>query len=381
MASQQRLPHPESTLKWSSLMKLFVAGLSFKTAPVAVREQLAVQPGRLRCYGCRLKLRGGLSEVVLVSTCNRVEIYGVTSQVHGRVEALFQELSNSATDFSPYLYVKEGAAAIEHLFSVVSGLDSMVLGETEITGQVKQAYQAAQEARLTGRWTNRLFQTAFQTAKEIRTQTGIGRGSTSVGSVAVELAERIFDRDLSGKTVMIIGAGKMGEACVRHLAKKAARAVLVTNRSYERAVNLASEFGGQAVHFDQLLSAMAQADIVVSSTGCPHTIVKREDLAALMAVRRNRPLFLVDIAVPRDIDPAVQQLPSVYLYNVDHLEAIVRENVRMREQELTHCRSIIIERAAALLERLSPSPDTRPLRSVPAPLSDWVLGEVAACHA
>jgi glutamyl-tRNA reductase len=361
-------------------MKLFVAGLSYKTAPVAVREKLAVQAGRLPCYGCRLKLRGNLAEVVLVSTCNRVEIYGLAPVVRGRVESLFQELSGTDLDFSPHLYVKEGAAAIEHLFSVVSGLDSMVLGETEITGQVKQAYQAAQAARLSGRVTNRLFQTAFQVAKEVRTQTGIGRGSTSVGSVAVELAERIFDRDLSQKTVMIIGAGKMGEACVRHLAKKAARAVLVTNRSYDRAVNLASEFGGLAIHFDELGSALAEADIVVSSTGCPHTILNREDLAAIMPARRNRALFLVDIAVPRDIDADVQELPNVFLYNVDHLESIVRENVRMREQELASCRQIIAERAAALMPRLVPAP--RPAAALPdnSRSPDWVLGGLSACH-
>jgi glutamyl-tRNA reductase len=361
-------------------MKLFVAGLSYKTAPVAVREKLAVQAGRLRCYGCRLKLRGNLAEVVLVSTCNRVEIYGLAPVVRGRVESLFQELSGTDLDFSPYLYVKEGASAIEHLFSVVSGLDSMVLGETEITGQVKQAYQAAQSARLSGRVTNRLFQTAFQVAKEVRTQTGIGRGSTSVGSVAVELAERIFDRDLSQKTVMIIGAGKMGEACVRHLAKKAARAVLVTNRSYDRAVNLASEFGGRAIHFDELGSALAEADIVVSSTGCPRTILNREDLAAIMPARRNRALFLVDIAVPRDIDADVQELPNVFLYNVDHLESIVRENVRMREQELASCQQIIAERAAALMPRLVPAP--RPAAALPdnSRSPDWVLGGLSACH-
>jgi len=360
-------------------MKLFVAGLSYKTAPVAIREKVAVSAGRVRCCGCRLKLRGALSEVVLVSTCNRVELYGVAPVVKGKVEQLFQELGGTDTDFSPYLYVKEGAEAVEHLFSVVSGLDSMVIGETEITGQVKQAYQAAQQARLTGPLTNRLFQTALQTAKEIRTQTAIGKGSTSVGSVAVELAERIFDRDLSGKTVMIIGAGKMGEACVRHLAKKAACTVLVANRSFERAQGLATDFGGRAVHFDQLLPTMVEADIVVSSTGCPHTILNREDLAAIMPARRNRPLFLVDIAVPRDIDADVQELPNVYLYNVDHLEAIVRENVKSREQELVRCRAIIAERAATLLARLFPTaPTPRPLVTRTEP--DWVLGTVATCQ-
>ena len=360
-------------------MKLFVAGLSYKTAPVEVREKLAVQTARLRCHGCRLKLAGGLAEVVLVSTCNRVEIYGVTSPANRGLARLFQLLSDSEFDFSPYLYLKEGAEAVQHLFSVASGLDSMVLGETEITGQVKQAYQAAQEAKLTGRVTNRLFQTALQTAKEIRTQTGIGRGATSVGSVAVELAERIFDRDLSGKTVMIIGAGKMGEACVRHLAKKAARAVLVANRSYDRAVSLAAEFNGQAVHFDDLLPAMTGADIVVSSTGCPHTILNAADVASIMPARRNRPLFLIDIAVPRDIDADVQRLDNVYLYNVDHLEAIVRENVRLRAQELARCEQIIAERAAALMERFAPAPE-RDRRPVSASPPAWALGGALACR-
>ena len=341
-------------------MKLFVAGLSYKTAPVEVREKLAVHPSRLRCYGCRLKLAGGLSEVVLVSTCNRVEIYGVTGWPKGSVQRLFQQLCTQEVDLSSYLYVKEGVQAIEHLFSVASGLDSMVIGETEITGQVKQAYLAAQEAHLTGRITNRLFQTALQVAKEIRTQTAVGRGATSVGSVAVELAERIFDQDLSSRTVMIIGAGKMGEACVKHLAKKGARSVLVSNRSYERALNLANEFGGRAVRFDECRAALAEADIVVSSTGAPQTILHREDIAASMAARRNRPLFLIDIAVPRDIDPEVQQLPNVYLYNVDHLERLVQENVRLREQELVRCRAIIQERSTALMARFNTPAPSRP---------------------
>jgi glutamyl-tRNA reductase len=358
-------------------MKLFVAGSSYKTAPVEIREKLAVPAARLRCCECRLKLTVNVSELVLVSTCNRVELYGVSILGGPKVARLFQEISGSDFDFSPYLYVKEGAEAIEHLFSVCGGLDSMVIGETEITGQVKKAYLAAQEAKLTGRITNRLFQTALQTAKEIRTQTGIGRGSTSVGSVAVELAERIFDRDLSDKTVMIIGAGKMGEACVRHLAKKAARAVLVANRSYDRALNLATEFGGRAVDFEEFLSAMTEADIVVSSTGCPQTILHRDEVAAVMQARRHRPLFLIDIAVPRDIDADVQQLDGVYLYNVDHLEAIVRENVRSREQELARCHEIISERAAALLARFAPIPE-RVHVSASDTNPHWVLSGVPA---
>ena len=356
-------------------MKLFVAGLSYKTAPVSLREKLAVHPSRLRCHGCRLKLAGNLSEVVLLSTCNRVEIYGVGPWVNGNVYRLFQQLAGTDADFAPHLYVKEGVEAIKHLFSVASGLDSMVIGETEITGQVKQAYQAAQDAKLTGRVTNRLFQTALQVAKEIRTQTAIGRGATSVGSVAVELAERIFDHDLSAKTVMIIGAGKMGEACVRHLAKKGARSILVANRSYERALNLAAEFGGKAVPIEQMLPTLREADIVVSSTGCPDTILGRAEVASVMPQRQNRPLFLIDIAVPRDIDADVQELPNVYLYNVDHLEALVRENVKMREQELAQCQEIIHERSTALFARFSPPAQHQPSKPLPAP---WALADAVA---
>ena len=359
-------------------MNLFVAGLSYKTAPVELREKLAVHPTRLRCHGCRLKLGAGLAEVVVVSTCNRVEVYGVTPKVNGNIPHLFQLLAGSSDDFSPYLYVKEGAEAAQHLFSVASGLDSMVLGETEITGQVKQAYLAAQDAKLTGRVTNRLFQTALQVAKEIRTQTAIGRGATSVGSVAVELAERIFDHDLSAKTVMILGAGKMGEACVRHLAKKGARSILVSNRSYDRALNLATEFGGRAIRFDEYLAAMAEADIVVSSTGAPDTILHRSEVASVMAARHHRPLFLIDIAVPRDIDADVDQLENVYLYNVDHLDAIMSENLRLREQELHRCHAILQKHTEVLLAKLAPAP--KPAAALSAPSAPaWALNPALAC--
>ena len=360
-------------------MKIFVAGLSYKTAPVALREKLAVHPTRLHCHGCRLKLGANLSEVVLLSTCNRVEIYGVTPEVHGNVHGIFRHLAASDADFSPHLYIKQGAEAVEHLFSVASGLDSMVIGETEITGQVKLAYQAAQNAQLTGRVLNRVFQTALQTAKEIRTETGIGRGATSVGSVAVELAEKIFDHDLSQKTVMILGAGKMGEACVKHLNKKGAKSVLVSNRSFERAQLLAAEFGGRAIRFDNYLQAMEEADIVVSSTGCPHTILHREEVAQVMQARRNRPLVLVDIAVPRDIAADVQELNNVYLYDVDDLQVIVSENVKHREQELARCEAIIGKRIGEVLARFNPAP-ARVRREEVQP-ARWAFGGATACAA
>lgn len=332
-------------------MNIFVAGLSYKTTPVELREKIAVHRSRLQCSGCRLKLRGGLSEVVLLSTCNRVEIYGVSPWIHGRVQQLFQELTGSDFDFTPHLYVKEGVEAAKHLFAVAGGLDSMVLGETEITGQVKSAYEAAKAAGLTGKKMNRLFQTAMQAAKEIRTKTVIGRGATSVGSVAVELTGKIFGRDLSDKTVMILGAGKMGEACVKHLAKRGAKTVLVSNRSFERAEKLAAGFGGRAVRLEDSRAAMIEADILVSSTGSPDIVLKREDVAAILPARRNRPLVLVDIAVPRDIDPAVQELPNVFLYNIDDLEAVVRENTKNREKELSFCTAVIDKRAAELMKR------------------------------
>jgi glutamyl-tRNA reductase len=359
-------------------MKIFVAGLSYKTAPVELREKLAVHPSRLRCCGCRLKLAANLSEVVLVSTCNRVEIYGVIEGAGRNLETIFQYLSGLSLDLSPYLFVKEDSEAVQHLFAVAGGLDSMVLGETEITGQIKLAYEAARDAKLTGRVLNRVFQTALQTAKEIRTQTGIGRGATSVGSVAVELAERIF-KSLSDKTVMILGAGKMGEACVRHLNKKGARSVLVSNRSFERAQTLAGEFGGRAIRFDDYLTAMEEADIVVSSTGCPHTILQREGVAQVMASRRNRPLVLIDIAVPRDIASEVQEINGVYLYDVDDLEVIVRENVRSRQQELNSCRAIIEKRAGEVMARFNP---VRKLeREIVVAEPAWSLAGMSVCHA
>lgn len=354
-------------------MKIFVAGLSYKTTPVEVRERLAVQRARLQCSGCRLKLRGGLAEVVLLSTCNRVEIYGVAPWIQGRVLALFQELTNSDFDFTPHLYVKEGADAADHLFAVASGLDSLVIGETEITGQVKNAYQAAKAAGLVGKQMNRLFQTAFAVAKKTRTRTGIGRGATSVGSVAVELAEKVFDRDLSAKTVMILGAGKMGEACVKHLAKRGAQTVLVANRSVERAEKLAAEFGGRAVRLEHSAEALAAVDILVSSTGSPDIVLQRADVAAILPARRNRPLVLVDIAVPRDIDPAVAELPNVFLYDIDDLETVVRENTKHREQELALCRELIAAEVDEVMVRLNPPAMRPPPPMVPA----WDLGAPA----
>jgi glutamyl-tRNA reductase len=356
-------------------MNLFVAGLSYKTAPVGVREQLAVPPTKLGCHGCRLKVVGGLDEVVLLSTCNRVEIYGVKPLVNGNIKSLFQLLAKFPCDLREQLYVHTGPAALEHLFTVCAGLDSMVLGETEIAGQVKEAYERAQAARLTGPVLNRVFQKAFHAAKEVRTQTLTQRGATSVGSVAVELAEKIFRDDLSHQTVIILGAGPMGETVLRHLAKKGAAALLVSNRSFDRAQALAAEVGGQAVRFDDRLAALAQADIVVASTGCPQVLLRRADVEALLANRRQRPLFLIDISVPRNIDPDVQSVPGAYLYNIDDLAAIARKNAGRRAGDLARGRAIVERHAARVWARVA-QPGAVP-HETPLPTAWWPVGQPA----
>jgi glutamyl-tRNA reductase len=350
---------------------MFVAGISFKSAPVELREQLAVAPSRVIETAARLKAQGNLSELVLVCTCNRVELYGAAPSADGLVE-LLGSLARNPVDISSYAYVHTDADAARHLFSVASGLESMVLGETEITGQIKAAYEAARAAKLTGRIINCAFQRAFQVVKAIRTNTMIGRGATSVGSVAVQLAERILGQDFHEKTIMIIGAGKMGEACVRHIAKKGVKSIIVANRSVEHAKELAEAFGGRAVNYmEDGLTAMCEADIVVSSTGCPETVLDRDEVQFVMGQRPGRPLFLIDIAVPRDIAADVDELENVYLYNIDHLQRLMDENVRMREQEIARCKDIIEEHTGALLAKLE---------SAPPMMAEWAMSQaMPAC--
>jgi glutamyl-tRNA reductase len=334
-------------------LKFFVVGLSHKTAPVELRERLAVDWRDLVGRAGSLKQLGGLDEIVLLSTCNRVEIYATAAQESAPCSSLLWSLCKDAPDLGPNPYIYEDLAAARHLFRVASGLDSMVLGETEITGQVKKAYELALGAQLTGGTLNRVFQKAFQVAKEIRTRTGIGRGATSVGSVAVELAEKIFHHELQKQSILIIGAGDIGKACVRHLAKKGTGSILVCNRSFERATELASEFGGQAVRFEDCLTAMTGADIVVAATGLSKTLLHRAEVEVAMANRRNRPLVLIDLSVPRNIDIEVQRVESVYLYSIDDLNALVCASVHNREQDLALCNQIVESGAGALMEKLN----------------------------
>jgi len=354
-------------------MKLFAAGVSHKTAPVNLREQLSVQRNELVDVAGALKWRGELDEIVLLSTCNRVEIYGTTQGQTTDIKSLFQLLSSEARDLEPHIYVYENVDAARHLFRVTAGLDSMMLGETEITGQIKNAYEIARTAGLTGRVLNRLFQKAFQATKEIHTRTGVGRGAVSIKSVAVELIEKVFGGELAHKSIMVIGAGEMAECCVRLLVKKGARSIVVSNRSFDRAVDLAARCGGEAVCFGDCLFAMPDVDVVITATSSAQRLLTCDDVENLMTARRHRPLLLIDLSVPRNIDPAVTGLDHVSLYNIDELEALARRGVQARERELTACHQIIEAHVAALTEKLHTEEAQSPWRSAPRQLSTTIL--------
>jgi glutamyl-tRNA reductase len=333
-------------------MKLFVVGVSHKTAPIELREQLSVQRSELVDVAHYLKWFGHLDEIVLLSTCNRVEIYGTTERRTNDLKSLFQFLSSEEQDLREHIYIHEDIDAARHLFRVTAGLDSMMLGETEITGQIKNAYGIAHAAGLTGPVLNRLFQKAFQATKEIRTRTGIGRGAVSIKSVAVELMEKIFAGELAHKSIMIIGAGEMAERCVRLLVKKGVRSILLSNRSFDRAVDLAMQCGGRAVCFGDCLFAMPDVDLVITVTSSAETLLNRGDIENLMKTRHYRPLNFIDLSVPRNIDPAIANLDNVSLYNIDDLESIAREGMRSRARELAACHQIIESHVTALVERL-----------------------------
>jgi glutamyl-tRNA reductase len=334
-------------------MKLFVAGVSHKTAPVEVREQLAVQRNELVDLAHYLKWFGHLDEMVLLSTCNRVEIYGTTRQSIDSSKSALQLLSSEPVDLDPYIYVHKDAEAARHLFRVTAGLDSMTLGETEITGQIKNAYETAREAGVTGPVLNRLFQRAFQATKEIRTHTAIGCGTVSIKSAAVELIEKAFSDDLANKSVMVIGAGEMAERCVQLLVKKGVRSIFISSRSFDRAIDLATRCGGDAVCLGDSLFEMRDVDVVVAATSSAQTLLVLDDMENLMKARRNRPLLLIDLSVPRNIDAAIAGLDNVSLYNIDDLEALAREGMRDRAAEVAACYEIIDAHVAVLIEKLN----------------------------
>ncbi len=333
-------------------MKFFAAGLSHKTAPIELREQLAPKHSELADRARILKSRGQLNEIVLLSTCNRVEIYGTTRGAESDIKSLFKLLCSKPGELDAYIYVHENVDAVRHLLRVTAGLDSMVLGETEITGQIKNAYEIARAAGLTGRVLNRLFQRAFQTAKEIRTRTGIGCGTVSIKSAALDLVRRISEEELSHRSIMVIGAGQMAESCIRFLIKKGSSSMLISNRSFDRAFDLAILYGAKAVCFGDCLFRMRDVDVVIAATSSAETLLGRDDVENLMKARRNRPLLLIDLSVPRNIDPAVGGLENVALYNIDDLELLARRGVQARERELTACHQIIEAHVGGLIDQL-----------------------------
>ena len=328
--------------------QLLCLGLNYRTTPVEVRERVAFPEARVAEAVQQVQTLKGFEESVVLSTCNRVEIYSTHTHEQAKVahEELITYLVNRfelAPEQAEALvtYKLDAAEAARHLFRVVSGLDSMVLGETEIFGQVKAAYQLALNAGTTGRTLNKLFQQAFSVGKKVRNETNIQRGSTSVGSVAVDLAEKVHD--LKQCRVMLVGAGEMSRTCAQSLLSRGAKSIIVSNRSHERAVELATEMGGKALKFDEWEGSMHEVDVIISSTSAPHFVIRPDQIQQVMKKRRWEPLLIIDIAVPRDVDPLVNGIEGVYLYDIDALQAIADEGRREREKQLFVCEQIIEE--------------------------------------
>jgi glutamyl-tRNA reductase len=328
------------------LNELLVIGVSHKTAPVELRERVALPEGRAVSVLRELISTDEIQEAVALSTCNRTELYMVVGDDVVAESTALGILARQAdirpTELVSHLYSLRDGLAARHLFRVTAGLDAMIIGEAEIQGQVKRAYELALVENTTSAFANRLFREALAAGKRVRTETGIGGSSLSLSSVAVELAQETLG-DLSGRRVVVIGAGETGELTARALVERGVSSVFVANRHYDRAIGLAQRFGGQAVRFDTLPTELELADIVLSSTGSPHSIIERDELEAVMAARGGRPLLLIDIAVPRDIEPAVRGLEGVHLRDIDDLQRVVERNVSGREADA--------RRAEALLER------------------------------
>lgn len=325
-------------------MNIIVVGLSHKTATVEIREKVAFSPNQIEKPLGELTRLEGIIEGVIVSTCNRVEIYATTRDIAGgiarikRFMAEYHHLTFEALE--PHLYSYHAEAAIRHVFRVASSLDSMVVGEPQILGQIKTSYGYAAEFKSSGIILNRFLHKAFSVAKRVRTETKIASSAVSVAFAAVELAKKILG-DLSDKTVMLIGAGEMCELAAKHFLNSGAKGVMVTNRTFERAERLAEEFGGEAVRFEALFEHLHRADIVLSSTGAPHCIIGPKDAVEVIKRRRFKPIFFIDIAVPRDIDPKVDDVENAYLFTVDHLQEIVQANLAQRSLEAEKAEEII----------------------------------------
>jgi len=324
-------------------MGLFCFGLSHQTATLDVRGKFAFPDSALPEALAQLKTMPRITEAVIVSTCNRTEFY-VTGDLADSSASTFFE--NFYPDFraedEKSLFRLGANSCVRHLFRVACGLESMVVGETEIFGQLKRAYQFATGAGTAGRFLNRLFQKSFQVGKQVRSSTAITRGTVSVGSVAVDVAEQIFG-DLDGRKIMIIGAGEISEKTARAFVSRGAKQVFVCNRSFERAQALAMLAGGRAIHFDDWEPEFRDLDILVSATSAPHAIITPDKLVPFWRTRQRRPLFMIDLAIPRDIDPAVQKLDGVYLYDLDSLRGAAAQAIAARKKESEKC-DLLIER-------------------------------------
>jgi glutamyl-tRNA reductase len=326
-------------------MEILVLGLSHKTAPIEIRERLFVPerdlPKALEVLGEPPEL----AERMLVTTCNRVEVYAVTEGPVERAAAAITDClaryhNLAPASFAGTLYRHTGGEAVRHVFRVASSLDSMVVGEPQILHQVKGAYAAARTLEAAGVILTNLLEQAFHVAKRVRSETGIASAAVSISSAAVELARKIFG-DLAGRTVLILGAGEMAELALRHLLDDGVRSVLVANRTHDRAVALAEQFQGRAVTYESFQQEMVGADIVISATAAPHVILKKEDVQGIILQRRHRPIFLIDIADPRDIDPACNDIDNVFLYNIDNLKSVAEANLKERQREAGRAEPII----------------------------------------
>jgi glutamyl-tRNA reductase len=327
-------------------MDILIVGLSHKTAPVDIREKISFD-GEVLNEGIKA-VTGypNISEALIVSTCNRVEVY--TAAPRRNLDEAREDVASFISDFhkvprdklDPHLYTLEGEEAVRHIFRVASSLDSMVVGEAQILGQVKDAFNCAAGMQVTGNILNRLMHKAFSVAKRVRSETRIATSAVSISYAAVELAKKIFG-ELEGKTVMLIGAGEMAELAARHLLNNGVQHITVVNRTYENAVKLAKEFRGTAAPYDELEQQMELADIVITSTGSPVTIISKKMVQAVIKKRRNQPMFFIDIAVPRDIDADVNEVGNVYAYDIDDLEGVVEANIKTRSKEATKAEDIV----------------------------------------
>ncbi|HZB07444.1 MAG TPA: glutamyl-tRNA reductase [Thermoleophilaceae bacterium] len=358
--------------------ELLALGANHKTAPLPLRERLALPDGRAARVLAELVDHEAVHEAVAISTCNRTELYLVTADPVEAENAALAILSRQAglrpTELLGAIYSLRGSEAVEHLFSVTAGLDSMIVGEAEVQGQVKRSYEMALVEGVTGPVTNRLFRDALGTGKRVRSETGVSRASVSVSSVAVKLAAD-FLGDLSERRVLVIGAGENAELTARALRDRGVEALFVANRRYDRALGLAQRYGGRAISFDDMPAELERADIVVSSTGAPHQIVAREELEFVAASRMGRPLVMIDLAVPRDIEPSVRDCPGIALYDMDDLQAEVARNLSGRQAEADEALVIVREEVARFDEWLG-SLDVVPTISALRRRADEIVDQV-----